>query len=125
MANVSKKEIRFFEICERLSQKSNSPRFKLGAIVVEKNRIIGLGWNQIKTNPKSSHKWSMRHAEFNAILNTQREDLNGCELYVFRRGLDKKIHIAKPCESCNNIIRQMGISKIHYSINDGYNSEDL
>lgn len=125
MGNVSKKEMRFFEIAEKLAQKSNHPKFKLGAVVVDKNKIIGMGFNKLKTSPKSLHPWNTRHAELDSILNCYREDLTGCQIYVFRRGKDGRIRKSLPCASCQATIRQMGIKRIHYTVDDGYNSEDL
>lgn len=119
------KHKRFFELCERLSYKSNHGKFRIGAIIVEKSRVIGVGFNQVKTSPYSGHKFNMRHAEFNAILNTHREDLSGCELYVFRRGFDNKVRISKPCGSCHKFLKQMGIKKVYYSINDGFESYEI
>lgn len=108
---------KFFEIAKRLSLFSDHYQHRLGAVLVDKNKVIGLGYNKLKTNPKSTHKYKAHHAEFDAILNSERYDLKGCDIYVYRQTKDGNLAISFPCESCYNLIKSKGIRKIYYTDN--------
>jgi len=115
----------FFELAKKLSYKSDYPPHKLGAVVVRRNAILGIGFNKTKTHPKAKTRFKTIHAEMAAILNTQTEDLTGCSIYVYRETKDGKPALAKPCEYCLELIRQVGIKHIYYSDTDGFKYERI
>ncbi len=114
---------RFFKLAEKLSQKSSHPDYKHGAVVVHGNRILGIGFNECRIHSKSRHPFKMRHAEFSAVLNTAREDLSGCDIYVFRRGKDGIIRNSKPCQSCESMLRLLNIRRVYFSHETGFKME--
>ena len=75
----------------------------IGAIIVQNNNIIGIGWN---TREKDQN--ILGHAEINAILSASKKvnnwNLSGCEMYV----------TLKPCSMCEQIIKQCRIDKVYY-----------
>ena len=77
----------------------------VGAVVVKDNKIIAKAHNkrQLKNNV-------LGHAEIIALLKAQRKlkdwRLFGCELYV----------TLKPCELCEQVIKESRISKVYYLI---------
>ena len=112
---------KFFKLCKKLSTCSDHHQHKLGALVCNKNKILGVGFNQLKTNPNSTHPFKSTHAEFMAIQNCNAEDLKGATLYVYRENRQGKAVNSKPCVSCMTLIINSGIKKIYFSHeDDGY-----
>lgn len=108
-------KIRFFKLAEKLAQKSDHEIHKHGAVLVRKNSVIGIGFNQHKTHSKSTHPFKTIHAEFSAILNSQQESFEGCELYVVRKRRNGELANSKPCISCARMLESLGIKKVYYS----------
>lgn len=108
-------KLKFFEIAKRLSLFSDHNQHRLGAVLVNKNRVVGLGYNKMKTNPKSNHKFKAHHAELDAILNSEKYDLRGCDIYVFRETRNGDLAISFPCEACYSLIKSKGIKNIFYT----------
>lgn len=113
-------KIKYFEIARKISKKSLY-KHKIGAVLVRKNKIFGKGFNQTKTHPKSNNMFLMRHAEFNAVLNSKLDNLHGYEIYIYRETKSRgKLASAKPCIHCFSMLKTLGISKIYYSDYEGY-----
>lgn len=115
---------RFFKLAEKLAQKSDHPDHKHGAVLVRKNNVIGLGFNQIKTHTKSPNEFRMIHAEFSAILNSGLEDFSSCELYVVRKRKNGELANSKPCNSCRKMIISLGIKVVYYSTDSYLTKEE-
>lgn len=116
---------RFFEIAKKLSRKSTYWH-KLGAVIVYKNRLIGLGFNNpSKTHTRSNNFYKTIHAELSAIINAGQDSLEGCEIYVYREHADGSPALSKPCKCCRQIIESVGIKKIHYTTNNGFHTEKV
>lgn len=108
-------KIKFFEIAKKLSKFSDHHQHKLGAVLTQKNRVVGIGFNKLKTNPKSTHLFKAHHAEFDAILNSEKYDLRGCDIYVYRETRNGDMAMSYPCASCYNLIKSKGIKNIYYT----------
>ena len=76
---------KFFKLAEKLAQKSDHPDHKHGAVLIRKNNVIGIGFNQNKTHSKFTHSFRIIHAELSCILNSHQETFDNCELYVVRK----------------------------------------
>lgn len=119
-------KLKFFEICRKLALKSTHPVHHHGALIVYKNRkILGLGFNQQKTHPKASHPYKFLHAEVSALLSTEGESLKNCSVYIYRETKDKRQAMSRPCASCMKTLKEAGIQKIYYTVDNGYLEEDL
>lgn len=97
---------------------------KIVSAVVYKNRIYGLGHNSYKTHPKAKEFHNQLnkeclHAEmmacFYARYNLGEENLKKATIYVVRAKKDGSLGLAKPCQACDSMIRDLGIKKIIYS----------
>ena len=109
------------------SQRSKDPSTQVGACIVDEDkRIVGTGYNgATKGFDDNDFPWGREgdflntkyafvcHAELNAILNSTKESLKGCVLYV----------ALFPCNECAKAIIQSGIKKIIY-ISDKYKDID-
>jgi deoxycytidylate deaminase len=115
--------MKFFNLAKKLSYKSDYYAHRLGAVVTCGNEILGIGFNKKKTHPLSETRFNNIHAELSAILNSGEEDLSGCSIYVYRETKHGTLAMARPCEHCMKLLRQLNISKIYYSTETGYAKE--
>ena len=89
-------------------------RFKLGAVITKKGRILGYGCNTKKTHPKyGSGRYRTLHCEGAAIYDCVKkgEDMEGATIWIYRLNNN----LAKPCPCCQGLIEQFGITKAIYS----------
>lgn len=110
---------RFFDLARKLSDHSDHPQHKLGAVIVKRNRVVSVGFNKNKTHPKSTAHYSRLHAEMCAILNAK-SDVSGCDIYVYRETRDGKLGLSKPCDACQAAIEEAGINRVFYTAYNGY-----
>ena len=130
---LTKRVARFFQTAKVISGMSTRRRFKIGAIVVYKNKLISAGVNSDKSHPvqKSYDRWRgfrthhSCHAEVRAILNSKMSNLAGHELFVYRQTKDGRLGNARPCPACMKMIQDYGIKKIFYTTVNGYCQEVL
>ena len=61
------------------------------------------------------------HAEFHACIRAQTE-IKGAEIWICRIKVDGSIGIAKPCRFCRLYLIREGITRAHYTAEDGYSS---
>jgi deoxycytidylate deaminase len=93
--------------------------FKLGAILVYKNKIVSSGFNSKKTHPLLAKitEYPFLHAESSTILKYGIDECEGMNLYVIRLCRKFPIGLSKPCEVCMDFIKAAKIAKVYYSIN--------
>jgi deoxycytidylate deaminase len=116
--------LRFFDLAKKISKLSNHTKFKLGCVIVKGSKIVSVGTNNIKTHPKAPHPFFSLHCEVAAIL-AARQDLSGCEIYVYREIKNGTPALAKPCIYCLPFIKESGIKETHYSIKDGFETRKI
>lgn len=117
----SERKKKFFNLARKLSFKSTY-HHKLGAVVVKKNKPVGLGINNpFKTHPKSTNPFKTVHAELDAIMDVEdKSDLIGATIYVYRQHKNGQPANSKPCCHCEEMIRRSGITKVCYSSDGDY-----
>lgn len=132
---MNKREIYYFKKAKQISKLSTYDRVCIGCIAVYKKNIIGIGYNQAKTNPMQAKYNVYRniqtindylHAEM-ACLNQIRNldiDFSKVRLFVYREDNYKNIRICKPCGACERAIRDLGIKKVYYTDTNKYVRED-
>jgi len=89
-------------------------KYKLGALVLDGNRIVGKGYNKTNVHPYLSRRYGYfsRHSECEAILKAAGR---GDVLIVVRvRKGDGEISCSKPCARCLTFAKDYGIKKIYY-----------
>jgi dCMP deaminase len=108
----------FLDIAKAVSARSDCERDKVGAVVVNNRRIRSTGYNGAPSGqpgcvtcprrssgcePGSDYSNCVAvHAEANALLYADREDLIGATLYITR----------KPCYACEKLIQAAGIVNV-------------
>lgn len=105
-------------IAEAVSKRSDCERDKVGAVVVKGNRIRSTGYNGspagtpgCETCPRrtsdslpgsSYHNCVAVHAEANALIYCNREDLVDATVYITR----------EPCFDCDKLLQAAGVSAV-------------
>lgn len=118
------KKLRFLELAKELSDKSDHHTHKIGCVIARGNKILGTGFNIMKTHPKSPHAYRSVHAEFMAAMNANC-DVEGATAYIFRQQKSGKWAIAKPCSSCWKFLMELGVTEVVYSFEGTYRVEEL
>lgn len=111
----------FMDTAERFAQLSSAVRLKVGAVVVQDNRIISIGYNgmpagwdnqceelvyRIAEEPILKTKDEVIHAEANAILKLARDGERGAGSDLFCTHA--------PCIQCAKLIYGAGVRKVYY-----------
>lgn len=118
---------KFMEVAlaEAISSKGVSGRngttFRLGALIVRKGRILSIGNNSYKTHPimLKFYPYQFLHAETSAILKNGIDNCLDTTLIVARVIADNSPALAKPCSSCLDFSRSVGVKYIYYSTKNG------
>lgn len=108
-----------FNLARSLSKKSDHDTYRLGCVIFRKKQIISVGYNQVKTHPKSPHPFHSIHAEFHAILGVSPADLKNSSAFVYMEKKNGIIGRARPCPCCAKMLAQLGISKVYFTDSDG------
>ena len=121
-----------------MAEHSDVYKYKHGACIVKKGKILSMGFNQYKTHPLQK-KYDVNrvfyeyvtnnthyiHAEIKALTKLKNMDLSDCEIYVYRLGCNGKHAISRPCAACMSAIINSGIKKIIYTTDTGYVVEHI
>jgi len=113
--------VRYFDLCRTVAYKSFL-LYRHGALLRKGKKILSLGWNCGKTHPRLkefNHSSKYLHAEIHAILGLSFEELHGSTMYVVRLTAAGNLANSRPCVSCIEACRQVGISKVVYSMHAG------
>lgn len=112
----------FIRIAVSISSRSNCMKRKVGAIIVNRNRIVTTGYNGTASRAKNCMEWGCKrcnenkgcgqslgdcfclHAEESAFLEARGNDCEGGTLYV----------TVFPCRLCSRKIVQLRIERIVY-----------
>lgn len=112
-------------IAKAIAEKSPS-RFRLGAVIARKGRVLSVGFNQMdKTHPRSANKYPYLHAELHALIGLGLNQTKGSDLFVCRLTRNGEEAIAKPCEYCMAAIRAAGVRRVYYSVVSGWIEEKV
>lgn len=97
----------------------SSSRKRVGAALFVGRRLLSLGFNNRRTNPKQRTLFRWEHAETNCLVGTRRFELCNATLYVVRLGLSGSFALSRPCPDCQRILRAAGIHSVWYTNKDG------
>jgi deoxycytidylate deaminase len=107
-------------IATKRAFESSFERARVGAVLVRGGRILESACNSIRGASKIQKRIpESLHAEQAVIirmLNTNRQHLiAGATIYVTRINNHGKTSLAKPCETCAQILRDLGIKRVYYT----------
>lgn len=127
----------YFEAARSVAQLSDFPRIKIGAVATYKHRIVSSGFNSRKTDPLQKKYNVYRfeeetphcvHAELiclKPLIGRDDIDFRHVDLYIHRSNKDGAPLLARPCRSCEKLIRDLKIRKVFFSTYGGYASEEF
>ncbi len=92
--------------------------YSLCALIVLKNRIRSIGYNQPKTHPMSiDTKMQQIHAEMDALIRCHDNvDITKAYMIVVRLRPSGNPGMAKPCVVCQSILKKVGLRHIFYTV---------
>lgn len=140
MVRISKEQY-YLDIAFAVSKRSNCLKRHYGAVIVKNDKIIATGYNGSPRGEdnccdlgicKRLHKPNNSgdyaechsvHAEMNALLQANREDLEGATLYLAGEDFDKdkerqgifeynRLKICSPCPICSRMIKNSGVKVV-------------
>lgn len=127
---MNNRQKRFFNIAREVSKLSDYKRTNVGAVIVEKNRIISTGHNSNKTS-RVQMKYNIYrdiddinacmpkvHAEIAALtplLNRNDIDWSKVSVYIYRELKNGTPSCSKPCKGCAQLIKNLGIKNVYYT----------
>lgn len=131
MAQKKTKLEKFLNLAKHMASYSDVYKYKHGACIVRKGKILAQGFNQYKSHPLQrqynlSHKKDLTkdaphyiHAEMSALAKLRGQDLGDAEIYVYRVNFEGQPAQSRPCPACMAAIIASGIKKIFYTTPDG------
>ena len=108
---------------------------QIGCVAVYKGTILAKGCNSDRTHPMQERYNRFRyknvgnrylpaksHSELRTVEKLKFLDLDFSKvhIYVYREFKNGKLGPSKPCPSCMEYLKNMGIKHIHYTDVDGY-----
>lgn len=114
---MSKKQEAFLSVARYLATKSDL-RHKHGAVVVKGGRVLGMGYNKRRNDPRNLNPGRHRydsgcHAEMSALKGVA--DPRGSVIFVARVNRMGDDRLSKPCEICAAELKRLGIKKVIYT----------
>lgn len=108
MAYIKTSDYKYLNAAIEEAMNSEHPQWKVGAIVVRSGRVLGRGNNKYRNNPSIVGKDGVSyHAEEVAIRRAGSTE--GATIYVARITRSGYVAIAKPCETCQELLELAGI----------------
>jgi deoxycytidylate deaminase len=106
---------RFVRLAERAARCSTH-NFRVGAVVVKRNQVLSIGFNQPgKTHPKAHTAWQRIHAELDAVLHLPHDETRGATMIVVRLTKTGLLAMSRPCGVCYALLRYAGFKSVAYS----------
>ena len=138
---ISKTDYKYFDKARRAANISDYHKTHIGCIAVYQGDIIGIGCNCNKTHPIQKKYNRYRdlhedngvealpklHAEISCLNAIRNLDINftKVKVYIYRIRKDQLFGISRPCPSCMAAIKDLGITDVFYTTNDGDVHEQL
>ena len=134
---IRKNDYKYFDKARLVASISDYHKIHIGCVAVYQGQVIGIGCNCNKTHPSQKHYNKYRissetmlpklHAEISCINQVKHLNINfsKVKLYIYRIRKDQPFGLARPCPSCMEAIKDLGIKNIYYTTNEGFSYEHL
>jgi deoxycytidylate deaminase len=123
---------KFVEISHALINKHSADlRCRHFSFIIDKNKIVSIGLNSLKTHPKNlkynyvnKNNQSISnivgtHSELSAVIKLGEEDCSGLTLVNTRINRNDELDFSAPCSGCLDMIKQLNFKNIYYSNTEG------
>lgn len=112
------KHERLIEFAIQVAHKSRiNQKQRVGCVITNKSIPINFGFNDMrKTHPRAlRYDFPYIHAELHAMIGVDNDKLSGSTAYVARVKKNNKSGMAKPCEFCQEELRQQGVKDVYFT----------
>lgn len=119
---LSERHLRYIRYAlKRANDAPLNQKQRLGCVIVKRGAPLSSGSNNMeKTHPRASrYAYPYLHAELDALIGVDEEDLRGSIAYVARKRRIGTPGLAKPCEYCMEEMRRVGIKGVFYTLDNG------
>lgn len=101
------------------------------SFILERNRIISIGLNSLKTHPLNlKYKYVNKnnqsisnivgtHSELSAVIRLGKEDCCGLTIINTRINRNNKLDFSAPCSGCCDMISQLNFKNVYFSDENG------
>lgn len=123
---------KIIEVSYALINKHNADlRCRHFSFIMDKNKIISIGLNSLKTHPKNLkynyvNKLNQNisdivgtHSELSAVIKLGEEDCSGLTLVNTRINRNNELDFSAPCSGCLDMIKQLNFKNVYFSNNSG------
>ena len=120
------------EVSYALINKHNADlRCRHFSFILDKNKIISIGLNNLKTHPKNlKYNYVNKlnenisdivgtHSELSAVIKLGEEDCSGLTLVNTRINRNDELDFSAPCSGCCDMINQLNFKNVYFSNNKG------
>ena len=127
------------EVTYALINKHNADlRCRHFSFIMDRNRIISIGMNSIKTHPKNlKYNYVNKlkeniseivgtHSELNAVIKLGEEDCSKLTLINTRINRNNLLDNSAPCHGCSDMIHQLNFKNVYFSnVKGGFDKLNL
>lgn len=123
---------KIIEISYALINKHNADlRCRHFSFILDRNRIISIGLNSLKTHPKNLkynyvNKLKQNisnivgtHSELNAVIKLGEEDCSKLVLVNTRINRNNDLDYSAPCSGCSDMIKQLNFKNTYFTDSQG------
>jgi len=120
------------EVSYALINKHNADlRCRHFSFIMDRNKIISIGLNSLKTHPKNlKYNYVNKlnenisdivgtHSELSAVIKLGEEDCSGLTLVNTRINRNDELDFSAPCSGCCDMIKQLNFENVYFSNNLG------
>jgi deoxycytidylate deaminase len=109
------KHKRWLKSALKFTRKSDFDPQKMCALVIKGGRVLSMGLNRVSAGKLKDRRYlhSMVHAELDAILGVNPDDLKGATIYVAgvsKTGVTIK---SEPCDICKSVLTDIGVRAVY------------
>ncbi len=94
-------------------------RTKHFTFILDKNKVVAVGWNALNKTHPQAHKYGYRHAcihsELAAVIKLGAAECRGMTLVNIRITASGQLTISKPCDICSGWLGALKFKRIYYS----------
>lgn len=116
---------KFFDFIKKTSAGLSNTQPRHISLLIQGSTILNIGFSSKTYSWVIQHKsnsvidWpATRHAECDSILNIDRKIISKCDVVVARLNKKNKLMLSKPCNMCCKVLKDVGIKRIFYSIDE-------
>lgn len=131
---MTARQRRNFLHARHMAEMSDFRRARVGCVAVIGGRVIATGFSQHRTHPLQDHFNRYRdfrgqqnvaaklHAECAMAASVRHFPIDWAkvDVYIYRVCVSRQHGIAFPCPACETMLREMGVRRIFYTTDTGY-----